>query len=159
MRHARWYFRKLGTLRQLRNNPFKVWYLDDNSQRQSFEPTDPKLAHALFGQQNRHLRQIERLTGVRVSSKGTTAMLEGTGEGLARAVRLLEELTGLLVKGFALRPPDIEYADRILSQDTSASRSISRRRCASASSATTSEWHERIAATRSSCWSRSFALA
>ena len=112
---------KLGILRQLRNNPFKVWYLDDNSQRQSFEPTDPKLAHALFGQQNRHLRQIERLTGVRVSSKGTTAMLEGTGEGLARAVRLLEELTGLLVKGFALRPPDIEYADRILSQDRSAS--------------------------------------
>ena len=112
---------KLDTYRQVRNNPFKVWYLDDNSQRQSFEPTDPKLAHALFGQQNRHLRQIERLTGVRVSSKGTTAMLEGTGDGLARAVRLLEELTGLLVKGFALRPPDIEYADRILSQDRSAS--------------------------------------
>jgi phosphate starvation-inducible protein PhoH len=99
---------KLGTLRQLRNNPFKVWYLDDNSQRQSFEPTDPKLAHALFGQQNRHLKQIERLTGVRVSSKGTTALLEGEGESLARAVRLLEELTCLLEKGFSLRPPDIE---------------------------------------------------
>ena len=95
--------------------------MDDNSQRQGFEPTDPKLAHALFGQQNRHLKQIERLTGVRVSSKGTTALLEGEGESLARAVRLLEELTRLLEKGFSLRPPDIEYAERILSQDASTS--------------------------------------
>lgn len=88
--------------------------------KQSFEPADPKLAHALFGQQNRHLRQIERLTGVRASSKGTTAILEGQEECLTRAVRMLEELTGLLVKGFALRPQDIEYADRILTLDASA---------------------------------------
>ena len=89
-------------------------------QRQSFEPDDPKLAHALFGQQNRHLRQIERLTGARVSSKGTTALLEGTGDNLAHSMRLLEELTSLLGKGFDLRSPDIEYAERILSMDASA---------------------------------------
>jgi phosphate starvation-inducible PhoH-like protein len=94
--------------------------LDNQSQRQSFEPVDPKLAHALFGQQNRHLRQVERLTGVRASSKGTTALLEGAGEDLAHALRLLEELTSLLGKGFSLRPPDIEYAERILRMDKSA---------------------------------------
>jgi len=95
--------------------------LDDNIQRQSYEPADPRLAHALFGQQNRHLHQIERLTGVRASSKGTTAMLEGAGENLALAVRMLEELAVLLDKGFPLRPPDIEYAERILSMDRTAS--------------------------------------
>ena len=93
--------------------------MNDQLQRQSFEPADPRLAHALFGQQNRHLRQIERLTRVRVSSKGTTALLEGTGDNLVQAVRLLEELTALLGKGFSLRPPDIEYAERILRMDNS----------------------------------------
>lgn len=91
--------------------------MKDHSHRQSFEPSNPKLAYALFGQQNRHLRQIERLTGVRTSSKGTVASLEGPQDGLARAVRILEELAELLDKGFAVRPPDIEYADRILRQD------------------------------------------
>lgn len=94
--------------------------MNDHIERQSFEPADPKLAHALFGQQNRHLRQIERLTGVRASSKGTTAILEGGVESVKRAIRMLVELTGLLEKGFSLRPPDIEYAERILRMDESA---------------------------------------
>lgn len=94
--------------------------MSDQIQRQSFEPADPRLAHALFGQQNRHLKQIERLTGVRVSSKGTTAVLEGAAEMVTRATRMLEELSGLLEKGFDLRPTDIEYAERILRMDESA---------------------------------------
>jgi len=94
--------------------------LDDHIQRQSFEPADPKLAHALFGQQNRHLRQIEKLTGVKASSNGTTALLEGPGDKLEHSIRLLEELNSLLSKGFPLRPPDIEYADRILTTDPTA---------------------------------------
>ena len=94
--------------------------MDDISHKQSFEPADPKLAHALFGQQNRHLKQIEDLTGVHLSSKGTTAILEGPQDKLPRALRILEELTSLLQRGFSLRPPDIEYAERILSLDSSA---------------------------------------
>jgi len=94
--------------------------LNDQIKQQSFEPADPRLAHALFGQQNRHLKQIERLTGVRVSSKGTTAVLEGAAEMVTRATRMLEELSGLLEKGFDLRPTDIEYAERILRMDESA---------------------------------------
>lgn len=94
--------------------------MDDTLQRQSFEPADPKLAHALFGQQNRHLQHIERLTGVRVSSKGTTALLEGTADKLVHSMRLLEELTGLLKAGFPIRSADIEYAERIMRTDISA---------------------------------------
>jgi phosphate starvation-inducible PhoH-like protein len=94
--------------------------LNDQIQRQSFEPADPRLEHALFGQQNRHLKQIERLTGVRISSKGTTAVLEGAADMVTRATRMLQELSGLLEKGFDLRPTDIEYAERILRIDESA---------------------------------------
>ena len=94
--------------------------MDDSIQRQSFEPDDPALAHALFGQHNRHLKQIERLTGVHASSKGTTALLEGSSENLKHSIRLLEELVSLLKTGFSLRPPDIESADRILRTDGTA---------------------------------------
>lgn len=91
--------------------------MDENSHRQSFTPDDPKLAGVLFGQQNRHLRQIAQLSGVRVSSHGQTAQFEGAASPVAHAVRMLEELAVLLAKGFALRAPDIEYADRILQAD------------------------------------------
>jgi phosphate starvation-inducible PhoH-like protein len=94
--------------------------LDENPHRLSFTPDDPRLAGALFGQQNRHLRQIEQLTGVRASSQGATAQLEGPANQLTHAVRLLEQLTTLLAKGFALRAPEIEYADRILVADPQA---------------------------------------
>ena len=39
---------------------------------------------------------------------------------VTRATRMLEELSGLLEKGFDLRPTDIEYAERILRMDESA---------------------------------------
>jgi phosphate starvation-inducible PhoH-like protein len=94
--------------------------LDESPHRQSFAPEDPRLAGALFGQQNRHLRQIEQLTGVRTSSNGPVAQLEGTAAGVSHALRLLEELAALLGKGFSLRSPDIEYADRILRADPKA---------------------------------------
>jgi phosphate starvation-inducible PhoH-like protein len=83
----------------------------------SFTPDDHKLAGALFGQQNRHLRQIEQLTGVRVTSQGQTAQLEGPAPNVAHALRLLEQLAILLAKGFTLRAPEIEYAERILSAE------------------------------------------
>ncbi len=94
--------------------------MDEPIQRQSFTPDDPKLTHALFGQQDRHLRQIERLTGVRISSKGTSALLNGPGKDQQHALRLLTGLEGLLKGGFPLRSADIEYSDRILRMDASA---------------------------------------
>ena len=88
--------------------------MDKSRYRYEFVPADPQLAPALFGQQNRHLRQIEKLRGVRISSKGYTALLEGDEAGVEGVVTLLEQLTRLLQTGFSVRPADIEYADRIL---------------------------------------------
>jgi len=94
--------------------------LDESLHRYEFVLADPQLAPALFGQQNRHLRQIERLTGVRTSSKGASAFLEGIEQEVRLVAGLLEELTSLLQSGFPLRPADIEYAERILRNDPSA---------------------------------------
>ncbi|PLX75865.1 MAG: phosphate starvation-inducible protein PhoH [Desulfuromonas sp.] len=90
-------------------------------QQQNFVPDNPALAHALFGQQNRHLRQIERLTGARLSSKGGTALVEGSGSQVELTCRILDELTSLLAAGFPLRSADIEYAGRILHSEITAS--------------------------------------
>ena len=94
--------------------------MDEPIQRHSFTPDDPKLTHALFGQQDRHLRQIERLTGVRISSKGTSASLAGPDAAREHALRLLEGLERLLKNGYPLRPSDIEYSERILRMDAAA---------------------------------------
>ncbi|MCK4507610.1 MAG: PhoH family protein [Desulfuromonadales bacterium] len=94
--------------------------MDESLHRYEFVLADPQLAPALFGQQNRHLRQIERLTGVRTSSKGASAFLEGIEQEVRLVAELLEELTSLLQSGFPLRPADIEYAERILRNDPSA---------------------------------------
>lgn len=94
--------------------------MEESLHKYEFVLDAPQLAPALFGQQNRHLRQIERLTGVRVSSKGNSALLEGTELGVRLVARLLEQLTCLLQSGFPLRPADIEYADRILRTDPTA---------------------------------------
>ena len=83
-------------------------------------PDDPKLTHALFGQQDRHLRQIERLTGARISSKGTGALLDGPVEARQMAMSLLAGLERLLKSGYPLNPADIEYSERILRMDMSA---------------------------------------
>ena len=91
--------------------------LDENRYRQSFTLDDHKLAGALFGQQNRHLRQIEQLTGVRAGADGRGVQFEGSAPQVDLALRLIEELAALLAKGYPLRAPDIEYAERILRAD------------------------------------------
>ena len=45
---------------------------------------------------------------------------EGARKLVSLAIRLLEELTSLLLSGFPLRSADIEYAERILRTDAEA---------------------------------------
>ena len=82
--------------------------------QQNFLPGDARLAGTLFGQQDRNLRQLERLAGVRISSSGPSAQISGAAPQVVHVMRLLEELYALVVKGYTLRATDIEYADRIL---------------------------------------------
>lgn len=90
------------------------------SPREQFEIEDAELAAQLFGQQNRHLKLIEKKLGIRLGSKGTHIHLSGELPQVQIGRRLLEELCALLREGMPLYPTDIDYAIRILSEDSSA---------------------------------------
>jgi phosphate starvation-inducible protein PhoH and related proteins len=91
--------------------------LNESDSPYRFSATDPELANRLFGRQNKNLKQIERILGVRIGSKGTDLTIQGEVHQAQLAVRLLEELHQLLEEGYPLYPTDIDYAVRILSAD------------------------------------------
>lgn len=88
----------------------------DSSNR--FELSDPDLATSLFGRQNRHLKQVEKLLDLRIGSNGAILHFQGEDCQVALAMRLFDELADLLRAGYPLYPPDIDYAIRILSADS-----------------------------------------
>jgi len=94
--------------------------LNEGDSSHRFSASDPELANRLFGQQNRHLKQIERSLQVRIGSKGAELHIQGETGQVGLAGRLLEELYGLLSEGYPLYPTDIDYAIRILSADSRA---------------------------------------
>ncbi|WP_305045310.1 PhoH family protein [Geoalkalibacter sp.] len=95
-------------------------YLEESDTSGRFRIEDQGLAVLLFGQQNRNLKQIERILGVRLSSRGSELSIQGDPLQVALAQRLLEQLLELLREGYPLFPPDIDYAVRILSADSRA---------------------------------------
>jgi phosphate starvation-inducible protein PhoH and related proteins len=94
--------------------------LDKSSTRGRFTAEDPKLAGQLFGQQNRHLKQIERSLKVRIGSKGLELVIEGDPPEVELSLKLLSELQLLLQEGYPLYTTDIDYGIRILSADSNA---------------------------------------
>ncbi|RMF42865.1 MAG: PhoH family protein [Deltaproteobacteria bacterium] len=97
----------------------KVLFLNDSDSSLTLDLLDPDITTRLLGRQNRHLKQVERLLGLRIGSKGTSLHFRGEEHQVALARRLFEELAGLLREGYPLYPPDIDYAVRILSSDSS----------------------------------------
>ncbi len=88
--------------------------------RGSFSADDQQLANLLFGQANKHLKQIEKTLGVSINSKGFDLSIQGEPAQVELTQRLLGELYGLLRQGYPLYPTDIDYAVRILSADSRA---------------------------------------
>ncbi len=89
------------------------------SPRDHFDVGDAALAAQLFGQQNQHLKLIEKKLGIRLASKGALVTLSGEQAQVQVGHRLLEELSALLRDGMPLYPTDVDYAIRILSADSS----------------------------------------
>lgn len=52
-------------------------FLNESDSSHRFTAADPELANRLFGQQNRHLKQIERTLKVRIGSKGAELHIQG----------------------------------------------------------------------------------
>jgi phosphate starvation-inducible PhoH-like protein len=88
--------------------------------RDNFQAEDTQLANLLFGQQNRNLKLVERMLGVRVGSRGGELTIEGDDAQVLLARRLFEEVHGLLKAGYVVSPADLDYATRILSADSRA---------------------------------------
>ncbi|MCK4503484.1 MAG: phosphate starvation-inducible protein PhoH, partial [Desulfuromonadales bacterium] len=61
-----------------------------------FDVGDAVLAAQLFGQQNKHLKLIEKKLGIRLGSQGTVIHLSGEPAQVHVGYRLLEELVLLL---------------------------------------------------------------
>ena len=88
--------------------------------RDNFQAEDTQLANLLYGQQNRNLKLVERMLGVRVGSRGSELTIEGDDAQVLLARRLFEEVHGLLKAGYMVSPADLDYATRILSADSRA---------------------------------------
>ncbi len=86
-----------------------------------FDVADATLAAQLFGQQNKHLKLIEKKLGIRLGSQGTVIHLSGEPAQVHVGYRLLEELCLLMRENMPIYPTDIDYAIRILSSDSSTS--------------------------------------
>ena len=86
-----------------------------------FDVGDAALAAQLFGQQNKHLKLIEKKLGIRLGSQGTVIHLSGESAQVHVGYRLLEELCLLMREDMPIYPTDIDYAIRILSSDSTTS--------------------------------------
>lgn len=89
------------------------------SPTQKFTIADADLIGPLLGRQNRYVKQVAKALGIRIGSNGLDLHFSGDAAQSAIGRRVFEELEILLTEGMPLYPPDIDYAVRILSQDSS----------------------------------------
>jgi phosphate starvation-inducible protein PhoH and related proteins len=82
---------------------------------------DNQVVQQLAGEQNSHLKIIEKQLGVRIHQRGNQFTLHGERAIVELGERLLRELALLIGKGYPLYGSDIVYAARILSDNLQAS--------------------------------------
>ncbi|MDI9571446.1 MAG: PhoH family protein [Pseudomonadota bacterium] len=71
----------------------------------------------LLGEQDKHLRLLEKLAPVKIGARGNDLSLSGEASSVRLIRDLLVQLYGLIEKGYPLFPQDISYAHRILAMD------------------------------------------
>ncbi len=81
---------------------------------------DDRLLHELLGQNDEHLKTVERALGLRITTTGRSLTISGDETDRELAARVLTQLYGLLEKGYPVYSSDVGYAIRILSRDRSA---------------------------------------
>ncbi len=78
---------------------------------------DNLVARNLFGEKNRHLRQISDLLDIQIHARGNTVTVHGDDITTKLVEKLLTELYGLIEEGYPIYENDIDYAIRILSSN------------------------------------------
>lgn len=82
----------------------------------SFAETE-KIIH-LFGEHNQHLKYLEKVEPVSLSSQGNILTISGEAIAVRRVKNLLSQLYEILRKGHPLYAPDIDFAHRMLSENS-----------------------------------------
>jgi len=81
---------------------------------------DHRLFHELLGHHDEHLKTVERALGVRIGVSGKAVSIAGDEVERELAAKVLEQLYGVLERGFPVYPSDVDYAVRILASDRNA---------------------------------------
>ncbi|MFI5322950.1 MAG: PhoH family protein [Thermodesulfobacteriota bacterium] len=87
-----------------------------NGNIRELEFGDNNLAKELYGENNDNLKEIENHYGIRIHSRGGKLNLEGDTPRVESAQKFLQEIYGLLERGYTLDPSDIELATRIVDE-------------------------------------------
>jgi phosphate starvation-inducible PhoH-like protein len=72
---------------------------------------------SLFGSYDENLKHLENLFGVRIRSTGHELVVEGDPADVARAERVLDQLTTLIRGGYKLAKGDVKTASQLVAQD------------------------------------------
>jgi phosphate starvation-inducible protein PhoH and related proteins len=93
---------------------------DDSAASRRISFPDYELIRGLCGEQNAHLKLLEKRTGVSLVLRGNEIVIKGTDWEVEVAEKVLKQLYGLLESDYPLYLSDIEYAVRIINGDPSA---------------------------------------
>jgi phosphate starvation-inducible PhoH-like protein len=81
---------------------------------------DNRLARDLFGAEDAHLRSMERKLGININVRGADLKIQGPEPGVMIGERILNQLYGLLKKGYPIMGSDVEMALKVLSRNRNA---------------------------------------
>ncbi len=73
-----------------------------------------EVARRLFGEQEENLRVIERVLGLKLSTRGTRLFIDGQPHDVEMVRTLMEQLGDLQAEGFIVNAGDVEHATHIL---------------------------------------------
>jgi phosphate starvation-inducible PhoH-like protein len=76
---------------------------------------------SLFGTHDDNLRRIERTFGVEVAARGNELNLSGEPEAVATVERLLQQLSGLIERGYRFKPGEVQTAIRVAAESPQSS--------------------------------------
>jgi phosphate starvation-inducible PhoH-like protein len=74
-------------------------------------------AESLFGTYDENLKHLESLFGVRIRTSGSELLLNGDPADVARAEKVLDQLSALIRSGYRLAKGDVRTAAQLVAQD------------------------------------------
>ena len=86
----------------------------NNETSRDLEFGDYSIAQVLFGDLNRNLQTVEQAAGVHINARGNSLQVKGKTHSVELAVSLLEQLYGLVRKGYPVFSQDIAFGLKIL---------------------------------------------